>query len=339
MSTNEARLTDRPEMQPEESTYLDAIAQALDEALDEDENVFIIGEDVGAYGGAFKVTKGLIDKYGPERVVDSPLSEAGFIGAAIGASLMGLNPIVEMQYADFISCGWDQIVNVAAKLFYRTGDAVQIVIRAPSGAGLRAGPFHSQSPEGWFAHVPGLKVVAPATPYDAKGLLRSAIKDPNPVIYFEHKLLYRSVKERLPLAAYEVPLGKAAVARPGEDMTIVTYGAMLSKSLEAAEGLKARGLSVEVVDLRTILPLDRETILESVKKTSKALIVTEDTYSYGVGAEVAATIGELGFSDLDGPVVRVAPPDSPIPYSPPLEDAWLPQVETITRAALDLADY
>lgn len=326
-------------MSTNESTYLQAIASALDEAMDADDNVFLIGEDIGIYGGAFQVTKGFLDKFGSRRVIDSPLSETGFIGAAIGAALMGLRPIVEIQYADFISCGWDQIVNVAAKLHYRTGDPVPLVIRAPSGAGLRAGPFHSQSPEGWFAHVPGLKVVVPATPYDAKGLLHSAVLDPNPVIFFEHKYLYRRIKEEIPDGPYEVPIGKAEVKRLGDDLTIITYGALYHKALEAADRLASMDISAEIIDLRTIMPLDRGTIIESVKKTSKALVVVEDNYSFGIGAELAATITDGAFEYLDGPVVRIAPPDSPIPFSPPLEDAYLPQTEDIFAAAKDLAEY
>lgn len=326
-------------MSTSEVTYLQAISAALDEMMEADDNVFLIGEDIGIYGGAFKVTKGFLDKFGARRVIDAPLSETGFIGAAIGAALMGLRPIVEVQYADFISCGWDQIVNVAAKLFYRTGDSVPLVIRAPSGAGLRAGPFHSQSPEALFAHVPGLKVVVPATPYDAKGLLRSAVIDPNPVIYFEHKYLYRRVKEQVPDEPFEVPIGKAEVKRAGDDLTVITYGAMYHKVIEAADLLADEGVSLEIVDLRTIVPLDRQTVIESVKKTSKALVVVEDNYSFGIGAEIIATITDEAFEFLDGPLMRLAPPDVPIPYSPPLEDAYLPQTEEIVRAAKDLAEY
>ena len=339
MSINKPKAVTDREPGRGESTYLEAISEAMREAMREDERVFLIGEDIGAYGGAFKVTKGFLDEFGQRRVIDTPLSETGFIGAAIGAALMGLRPIVEMQYGDFISCGWDQIVNVAAKIHYRTRDPVPLVIRAPSGAGLRAGPFHSQSPEGWFAHVPGLKVVVPATPYDAKGLLRAAILDPNPVIFFEHKFLYRRIKELIPDGPYEVPLGRAEVKRAGDDLTIVTYGAMYHTVLEATKELESAGISVEIVDLRTILPLDRETILDSVKKTGKALGVVEDSYSYGVGAELVATITEGAFDYLDGPIGRIAPPDTPIPYSPPLEDEYLPQVDEVAAAARELAEY
>lgn len=325
--------------EPKEVTYLKAISQALREEMRRDDNVFMIGEDIGVYGGAFKVTEGFIEEFGPDRVIDAPLSETGFIGAAIGAAMMGMRPVVEVQYADFISCGWDQIVNVAAKMHYRTREAVPLVIRGPSAAGLRAGPFHSASPEAWFAHTPGLKVVVPATPTDAKGLLKSAIRDNNPVIFFEPKILYRRVKEAIPQEDYEIPIGKAKVARLGDDLSVITYGAMLHKALEAAEILASRGISLEVVDLRTIMPLDRETVLESVAKTSKAFILTEDTLSYGISGELAALIATEAFENLDGPVVRMAPPDTPIPYSAPLEDFWLPQVQGIVEEIQKLAEY
>lgn len=326
-------------LRAEEVTFLTAIKEALTEAMREDESVFIIGEDVGVYGGAFKVTEGLINEFAAKRVVDVPIAESGFIGAAIGASLMGLKPVVEVQYADFISCGWDQIVNVAAKLHYRTGDSVPLVIRGPSGAGLRAGPFHSQSPELWFAHCPGLKVVVPATPTDAKGLLKAAIYDPNPVIFFEHKYLYRRIKERLPVESYVTPIGKARVDREGNDLAVITYGAMLYKAREAAAILEKEGVSTEIIDLRTIYPLDRQAIINTVKKTSKVMVLVEDTLSYGVSAEIAATIAEQAFEYLDAPVVRIAPPDTPIPFSPPLEDAFLPQTESIIAKAKELLSY
>jgi len=330
---------EKMKLRTEEVTFLQAIKEALQEVMRQDETVFIIGEDVGVYGGAFKVTEGFIDEFGPKRVIDAPIAETGFIGAAIGASLMGLKPVVEVQYADFISCGWDQIVNVAAKYHYRTRDPVPLVIRGPSGAGLRAGPFHSQSPELWFAHCPGLKVVVPATPTDAKGLLKAAIADPNPVIFFEHKYLYRRIKERLPQAEYTVPIGKARIDREGEDLTVITYGAMLYKAREAASALETEGISCQIVDLRTVYPLDRETIVNAVKKTSKVMVLVEDTLSYGVSAEVAATIASDAFEYLDAPVVRVAPPDTPIPFSPPLEDAFLPQTDEILAKAKELLNY
>ncbi|HZD59585.1 MAG TPA: alpha-ketoacid dehydrogenase subunit beta [Anaerolineae bacterium] len=322
-----------------ETSYIDAISQALWEEMERDPGVFMMGEDIGIYGGAFKVTQGFIDHFGPERIIETPIAEEGFIGMAVGAALMGMRPVVEVQYADFISCGWDQIVNTAAKMHYRTREAVPMVIRGPSGAGLRAGPFHSQSPEGWFAHVPGLKVIVPGTPYDAKGLLKAAIRDNNPVIYFEHKYLYRRLKEVLPTEDYTVPIGKADVQRAGDDVTIVTYGAMLQTAMEAASKAQEKGISVEVVDLRTIYPLDKETILNSVAKTNKAIMLYEDTRTLGIGAEVSAIIAEEGFENLDGPIIRVSSPDAPVPYSPPLEDFFLPQVDDVLAAIDKLSAY
>jgi pyruvate/2-oxoglutarate/acetoin dehydrogenase E1 component len=322
-----------------EVTYLEAIREGMREEMRQDKSVYILGEDVGVYGGAFKVTAGFLDEFGPERVIDTPLSESAIVGAAIGSALMGQRPIAEMQFADFIVCAFDQIVNMAAKLHYRTNLAVPIVIRGPSGAGTHGGPFHSQSPEAWFAHTPGLKVVIPSTPYDAKGLIKAAIRDNNPVIYFEHKYLYRRAKGEVPDEDYIVPIGKADVKRSGRDMTIITYGAMVPESLAAAEELVREGIDIEVLDLRTILPLDKQAILDSVKKTSKVLIVTEDTLSYGVGAEVAAIIGEEAFEYLDGPIMRLAAPDTPVPFAPPLEAAFLPNAQKIANAARQLAAY
>ncbi len=327
------------EAQLKQSSYLEAISLALWEELERDDRVFLIGEDIGVYGGAFKVTEGFLDHFGEDRIIDAPLEETGFIGAAIGAALTGLRPVVEIQYADFISCGWDQIVNVAAKMHYRSFEPVPIVIRSPSGAGLRAGPFHSQSPEAWFSHVPGLKVVVPGTPYDAKGLLKSAIRDDNPVIFFEHKYLYRRLKEDLPDEDYTIPIGKADVKRFGEDISLITYGAMLQKSLEAADRLISEGISMEIIDLRTIYPLDIETIIDSVKKTSKAMIVHEDIRTLGIGSEVAANIADAAFEYLDGPIKRVTAPDIPVPFSPILEDAFLPQTDDIVHAATELFNY
>ncbi|MBS3908823.1 MAG: alpha-ketoacid dehydrogenase subunit beta [Actinobacteria bacterium] len=324
---------------PKETSYIEAISQALWEELERDENVFMLGEDIGDYGGAFKVTEGFLDKFGPERIIEMPIAEQGFIGMAIGAALMGMRPVVEVQYADFISCGWDQIVNVAAKMHYRTRDAVPMVIRGPSGGGLRAGPFHSQSPEGWFAHVPGLKVIVPGTAHDAKGLLKAAIRDDNPVLYFEHKYLYRRVKEVLPEEDYVCHIGAAKVQREGSDLTIVTYGAMVHTALQAAEKARAGGVSVEVVDLRTVFPIDKATILNSVAKTSKAVMLYEDTRTLGIGAEVAAIIAEEGFEHLDGPIIRVSAPDAPVPFSPPLEDYFIPQVDDVLAAIDRLSAY
>src|SRR5579862_7309839 len=284
------------------TTYLEAIREVLWEEMERDPNVFLLGEDIGVYGGAFKVTQGLLDQFGGRRVVDTPISESAIVGAAIGASFAGLRPVVEIQFADFITCGFDQIVNFAAKCRYRWGAAVPIVVRAPSGGGIHGGPFHSQNPEMWFVRVPGLKVVAPATAYDAKGLIKSAIRDNDPVIFFEHKGLYRRIKEELPAEDYTVPIGKARVAREGTDLTIVTYGAMVWTALEAAEKLAVEGASVEVVDLRTLVPLDRDTVCESVRKTSKVLLLHEDTRTGGLAGELAVTITESVFEYLDGPI-------------------------------------
>src|SRR5215469_403040 len=318
------------------TTYLEAIREGLWEEMERDPNVFLLGEDIGVYGGAFKVTAGFFAHFGEKRVVDTPISEGAIAGAAIGASFAGLRPVAEMQFADFISCGFDQIVNFAAKCRYRWNAAVPIVVRAPSGGGIHGGPFHSQNPEMWFVRTPGLKVVCPATAYDAKGLIKSSIRDNDPVIFFEHKGLYRRIKEDLPSEDYTVPLGKAKVVREGRDLTIVAYGAMVWTALEAADKLAAEGASVEVVDLRTLLPLDRETVCESVKKTSKVLLVHEDTRTGGMAGELAATITETVFEYLDGPILRVTAPDTPIPYSPPLEEAFLPNVEKVLAKAREL---
>ncbi len=322
-----------------EITYLQAISDALWEEMERDPNVFLLGEDIGVYGGAFKVTKGFIEHFGPKRVLDTPMAETAIVGAAIGAALMGMRPVAEMQFADFISCAFDELVNFAATNHYRWGGPVPIVVRAPAGGGVRAGPFHSQNPEAWFAHVPGLKVVAPSTPYDAKGLLKAAIRDDNPVIYFENKYLYRHVKGEVPEEDYVVPLGVADVKREGEDLTVVTYGAMVQESLAAAETLAGEGISVEVVDVRTLKPLDKETILNSARKTGKVAIVHEAYRSYGAGGELAALIAEEAFEWLDGPVIRVTAPDTPVPYSPPLEDAFRPDAGRIAEVLRELAAY
>ena len=321
------------------TTYLEAIREGLWEEMERDPNVFLLGEDIGAYGGAFKVTAGLFERFGARRVVDTPISEAAIVGAAIGAALMGLRPVAEMQFADFITCGFDQIVNFAAKCRYRWNASVPMVVRAPSGGGVHGGPFHSQNPEMWFVRTPGLKVVAPATAYDAKGLIKSAIRDNDPVLFFEHKALYRRIKEDLPTEEYTVPIGKAKVVREGTDLTIVTYGAMLWVALEAAATLAQEGASVEVVDLRTLLPLDRETVCASVRKTSKVLLLHEDTRTGGMAGELAASIGESVFEHLDAPIVRVTAPDTPVPYSPPLEDAFLPNAEKVVEKARWLFRY
>jgi 2-oxoisovalerate dehydrogenase E1 component beta subunit len=321
------------------TTYLEAIRQGLWEEMERDPNVFLLGEDIGVYGGAFKVTAGFIEHFGEKRVVDTPISEAAIAGAAIGAGLMGLRPVAEMQFADFITCGFDQIVNFAAKCRYRWGAAVPMVVRAPSGGGIHGGPFHSQNPEMWFVRTPGLKVVAPATAYDAKGLIKSAIRDNDPVIFFEHKCLYRKIKEELPDEEYTVPIGQAKVVREGRDLTIVTYGAMVWVALEAAEKLAEEGAQVEVVDLRTLVPLDRETVCESVRKTSKVLLLHEDTRTGGLAGELAASITESVWEFLDGPIVRVTAPDTPVPYSPPLEEAFLPNCGKVVEKARWLWRY
>jgi pyruvate/2-oxoglutarate/acetoin dehydrogenase E1 component len=323
-------------------TYLDAISQAIREEMRRDEAVFLLGEDVGAYGGAFKVSAGFLEEFGPERVIDTPMSEAAIIGSAVGSALMGMRPIAEMQYIDFITCGFDQIINMASKMYWRVGMPVPMVIRGPSGGGTKGGPFHSASPEAWFFHTPGIKVVVPSTTYDAKGMLKSAIRDNNPVLFLEHKLLYRQpeLRAELPDDDYTVPLGKAVVRREGDDMTVLTYGAMVYQCLKAATVLEEEDdLEVEVVDLRSLTPLDRETIMESVKHTNKVLIVHEDALTGGIGAELAAILAEELFEYLDGPITRVAAPDAPFPYAPPLEAAFLPNAEKILTAARKLAAY
>lgn len=322
-----------------EITYLEAIRQALWEEMDRDERVFMLGEDIGVYGGAFKVTKGFLDKFGPERVIDTPLSESGFVGAAIGAALMGMRPVVEMQFADFIACAFDQIVNMAAKHHYRIGEPVPMVIRAPYGGGLHAGPFHSQCPEAWFFHVAGLKLVAPSTPADAKGLLKAAIRDPNPVIYFEHKYLYRHIKGEVPEGDSIVPIGQAEVKRSGSTISVITYGAMLQHALAAAERLLPEGIDLEVVDLRTLQPMDMSTIASSVKKTGRAMVVHEAPKTGGIGGEIAARIAEELFQYLDAPIIRVAAPHTPVPFSPVLEEAYLPNPDTIAGKARELAGF
>jgi 2-oxoisovalerate dehydrogenase E1 component beta subunit len=320
-------------------TYLDALRQGIWQEMERDPAVFLLGEDIGVYGGAFKVTAGMLEKFGPERVIDTPISESAIVGAAVGAALMGLRPVAEMQFMDFISCGFNQVVNMAAKIHYRWGPKVPIVIRGPSGAGVHGGPFHSQSNEMWFVHTPGLKVVAPATAYDAKGLIKAAIRDDNPVIFFEHKFLYRRIKEEVPEEDYVVPLGQAVVRREGSDITVITYGAMVWTALEAAEQLEKEGLSLEVVDLRTLLPYDEQTVLASVRKCSKVILLHEDTRTGGMAGELAALVAEKAFEDLDGPIVRVTAPDTPVPYSPPLEEYFLPSARKVVNAARELAGY
>ena len=319
-----------------ELTYLEAISDGLRTEMQRDERVFCMGEDIGVFGGAFKVTDGFYEEFGPARVLDTPLAENLIIGAAVGASVEGMRPVCEMQFADFISCGFDQLVNVAAKLYYRQGVAVPIVVRLPSGGGFSGGPFHSQNPEAWFLQAPGLKVVAPATAADAKGLLVSAIRDPNPVMFLEHKHLYRRVKGDVPEGDHTVPIGEARIAREGSELTIIAYGSTVPLAEQAATDLDA---DIEIVDLRTLCPLDREMLLESARKTGKILIAHEATRSCGIGAEVAALIAEEAFEHLDAPVVRLTTPDVPIPFSPPLEQAVLPQLEDLREACRELLAY
>jgi 2-oxoisovalerate dehydrogenase E1 component beta subunit len=320
-------------------TYLDAIRQGIWEEMERDPSVFLLGEDIATYGGAFKVTAGMLEKFGEERVIDTPICESAIVGAAIGAALMGMRPVVEMQFMDFIACGFDEIVNMAAKMHYRWGPAVPMVIRGPSGAGVHGGPYHSQSNEMWFVHTPGLKVVTPATAYDAKGLIKASIRDNNPVIFYEHKFLYRRIKEEVPEADYVVPIGKAAVRREGRDLTVITYGAMVWTALDAARELEKEGLSMEVVDLRSLLPYDEETVLASVRKCNKVILLHEDTRIGGMAGELAALIAEEAFEDLDGPIVRITAPDTPVPFSPPLEDYFLPNAQKVVDAARKLAEY
>lgn len=320
-------------------TYLEAIRQALLEEMQRDESVFLLGEDIGAYGGAFKVTEGLYDKFGPQRVIDTPISESAIVGAACGAAMMGMRPVAEIQFIDFISCAFDQLTNYAAKSRYRQGIGIPIVVRGPCGGGGRGGPFHSQNVESFFLNTPGLKMVEPATAYDAKGLLKAAIRDEDPVLYFEHKFLYRRIKEDIPDDDYIVPIGKAKVRREGKDISVITYGAMVHVALEAAEKLKEEGIDLEVVDLRSLLPYDKEAILNSVVKTSKVILLHEATRIGGYAGEIAAVIAEEVFDCLDGPIVRVTAPDTPVPFSPPLEDFFLPNAEKLMKAARKLAAY
>ncbi len=320
-----------------EKTYLQAISDGLRQEMRRDKRVYVIGEDVGVYGGAFKVTLGFQEEFGPWRVIDAPLAETAIVGSCTGAAMMGLRPVAEMQFADFVSCAWDHLVTVAAKQRWRAGTPVPIVVRLPSGGGFSGGPFHSQNPESSFAHIPGLKVVCPSTPEDAKGLIVSAIEDPNPVLYMEHKHLYRRIKGEVPDERYTVPIGKARTHREGEDVSVITWGAMVYTADEAANQLD--DVSVEIIDLRTILPWDKQAVLESARKTSKVLVLHEDTRTGGFGAEIAATIAEEAFEDLDAPLKRITAPDSPVPFSPTLEKAYIPQVEDVVKGLKELVAY
>ena len=321
------------------TTYLEAIRQGLWEEMERDARVFCIGEDIGIYGGAFKVTEGFIGHFGPARVIDTPIAESAIVGAAFGAALTGMRPVAEFQFMDFLPCAFNQITNMVAKAHYRWGAPAPLVIRGPSGGGVHGGPFHSQNPEAYFTHTPGLKVVCPATAYDAKGLIKAAIRDPNPVIFFEHKFLYRRIKEELPLEDYLVPLGQARVARSGKDLSVITYAAMVHTALEAAEELAEEGIELEVLDLRTLLPLDRRAIADTVKKTNRVIVLHEDTKTGGIAGEIAAIINEECFDSLDAPIVRIASADTPVPFSPPLEEAFLPKVQDVVREAHRLMRY
>jgi 2-oxoisovalerate dehydrogenase E1 component beta subunit len=322
-----------------EITYLEAIRDAMAEEMARDERVFLIGEDVGVYGGAFKTSAGLIERFGPERVIDTPISEIAIVGAASGAALMGMRPIAEMQFIDFIACAYDILTNFAATSRYRVGSACPIVVRGPAGGGVHGGPFHSLNPEAIFMNRPGLKIVAPGTAYDAKGLLKAAIRDDDPVLYIEHKYLYRRVKEELPADDFVVPIGKANVRRKGKDLTILTWGSMIYVADDAANELLRDGVSIEVVDLRSIVPFDEECILDSVAKTNRVIILHEAPLTGGAGAEFAARIAEKAFDYLDAPVKRIAAPDVPSPYSPPLEAYVLPNRDKVLAAARELLAY
>jgi 2-oxoisovalerate dehydrogenase E1 component beta subunit len=325
-----------------ELTYLEAVRQALHDEMEIDERVFVMGEDVGKQGGAFGATKELQQRFGETRSIDTPVAESGIVGVAIGAAMAGQRPVAEMQFADFVSCAYDQLITCAAKMHYRIGWAVPLVVRCPNGGGVGGGPYHSENVEAWFHHHAGLKIVCPATAKDAYGLLRSAIQDPNPVVFCEHKFLYRRVKEDVQTGANEgalVPLGRAAIVHPGDDLTIVTYASTTQLSLAVADRLAAEDVSVEVIDLRTLVPFDRDTVLESVKRTGKVLIVHEDNLTGGFGGEIAAVIAEDGFEYLDAPVRRVAALDTPVPFAPPLEREYLPLEDDIFAAARELAAY
>ena len=321
-------------------TYVEAIQQGLREELQRDANVFLIGEDLGVYGGAFKVTKGLLDEFGPQRIIDTPISEAAIIGAAVGAAVRGMRPVAEMQFSDFITNGFNQVVNIAATTYYRWRVPVPLVVRCPSGGGFSGGPFHSRNPEVWFAHQPGLKIVCPATAYDAKGLLKAAIRDDNPVLFFEHKNLYRKIKDEVPEGDYTVPIGVARIAHEGANATVITYGSAVHWAVEAAGRVEAAtGRSVEVVDLRSIYPLDLDMITASVRKTGRVLIAHEDNLTAGFGAEIAARITDTVFEYLDAPVRRIGALDIPTPYAPALEQYMLPNAGTIESSLHELLSY
>jgi 2-oxoisovalerate dehydrogenase E1 component beta subunit len=322
-----------------QATYLEAIRQGLWEEMEADPSVFCIGEDIGIYGGAFKVTDGFIHHFGPQRVIDTPIAESAIVGAAFGAALTGMRPVAEFQFMDFIGCAFNQIVNMVAKSHYRWGAPAPLVLRGPCGGGVHGGPFHSQNPEMYFVHTPGMKVVAPSTPSDAKGLIKAAVRDNNPVLFLEHKFLYRRIKGEVPEDNSVVPIGKARIHREGRDVSIITYAAMVHTAQEAADILAKDGIEVEIIDLRTLSPLDREAITQTVKKTNKVILLHEDTRTGGLAGEIAAIINEEAFDDLDGPIVRITSLDTPVPFSPPLEHYFLPQVEDVVREVRKLKAY
>ncbi len=318
------------------TTYLEAIRSGIWEEMERDPTVFCIGEDIGIYGGAFKVTEGFIDRFGPERIIDTPIAESAIVGAAFGAALTGLRPVAEFQFMDFLPCAFNQITNMVAKSHFRWEAPAPLVIRGPSGGGVHGGPFHSQNPEAYFTHTPGLKVVCPATAYDAKGLIKSAIRDNSPVIFFEHKFLYRRIKEELPADDYTVPIGKARVARKGRDISVITYASMVYVALEAAEMLAKEGIELEVLDLRTLAPLDCQAIAETVRSTNRVIILHEDVKTGGIAGEIAAIINEEAFDELDAPIVRITSRDTPVPFSPPLEEVFMPNVRDLVQKAREL---
>ena len=323
-------------------TFIEAIRQGIYEEMKRDETVFVIGEDVGEYGGAFKLTEGFIDEFGAERIIDTPISEAAIVGAACGAALMGMKPVAEFQFIDFISNGFDMLTNYAAKSRYRGCGAISAVFRGPCGAGVRGGPFHSINAEAFFMNTAGLKIVEPSTAYDAKGLIKAAIRDPDPVLFFEHKKLYRlpRLREELPAEDYTIEIGKARTAREGKDLSIITFGAQVLNALDAADELeKSAGLSVEVIDLRTLAPLDKTAILNTVKKTNRVIVLHEASLTGGIGGEISAIIAEEAFEWLDAPIIRVASINAPVPFAPAMEDYYLPQVAEIVEAAEKLASY
>jgi len=320
-------------------TFLEAIRQAMQEEMRRDERVLLMGEDVAKYGGAFKVTQGMFEEFGPERVVNMPIAESAIVGAAVGMSMNGMLPIVEMQFIDFITCAFDQITSYAAKSRYRWGVGVPIVIRGPSSGNVHGGPFHSANPEMYFVHTPGLKVVEPATVYDAKGLLKAAIRDPDPVLYLEPKYLYRRIKDEIPADDYVVPIGKGVVRRQGKDVTVATYGTMLYVALESAQQLERDGISLEVIDLRSLLPFDEDMVMTSVKKTGRLILLHEDTLTGGLGGEIAARVADQAFLYLEAPIKRVTAPDTPVPFAPPLEEFFLPKSSDVNRVARELMAF